>query len=90
MKKLNGLVEGTSFDQILELGSESTKAGQAALPPPIMAFEEAIQQQSGPGPVAGGYCGLLLRLALASLVRDILASLASDLSPYFLFSRNDT
>jgi len=52
VKKLNGLVEGTSFDQILELGSESTKAGQAALPPPIMAFEEAIQQQSGPGPVA--------------------------------------
>merc|ERR1712227_626715 len=45
VKKLNGLVEGTSFDQILDLGSvpDSNKSSSDH-PPTMMAFEESIQQ----------------------------------------------
>merc|ERR1719284_1582603 len=49
VKKLNGLVEGTSFDQILDLGSVAdTNKSQTEIPvsAPIMAFEESIQQQN--------------------------------------------
>jgi len=48
VKKLNGLVEGGSFDQILDLGdvADSNKALVPELPAPMMAFEESIQQQS--------------------------------------------
>ena len=49
VKKFNGVVEGSSFDQILDLNtvsvSDSNKA-QTDLPPPMMAFEESIQQQN--------------------------------------------
>jgi len=47
VKKLNGLVEGTSFDQILDLGSvpDSNKSSSDH-PPTMMAFEESIQQQT--------------------------------------------
>jgi len=47
VKKLNGVVEGDSFDQILDLStvSDSNKT-QTELPPPIMAFEESIQTQN--------------------------------------------
>jgi len=43
------LVEGTSFDQILDLGSVAdTNKSQTEIPvsAPIMAFEESIQQQN--------------------------------------------
>jgi len=50
VKKLNGLVEGSSFDQILDLGtvpdSNKTQSVSPGLPPPLMAFEESIQQQN--------------------------------------------
>lgn len=50
VKKMNGLVEGTSFDQILDLGSvedsRDTNKSQTEIPAPIMAFEESIQQQN--------------------------------------------
>merc|ERR1719225_1956874 len=48
VKKLNGLVEGGSFDQILDLGdvADSNKALVPELPAPMMAFEESIQHQS--------------------------------------------
>merc|ERR1719464_1764601 len=48
VKKLNGLVDGGSFDQILDLGdvADSNKALVPELPAPMMAFEESIQQQS--------------------------------------------
>merc|ERR1719277_368039 len=50
VKKLNGLVEGSSFDQILDLGtvpdSNKTQSVSSGLPPPLMAFEESIQQQN--------------------------------------------
>merc|ERR1712198_770234 len=47
VKKLNGLVEGTSFDQILDLGTvpDSNKSSSDH-PPTMMAFEESIQQQT--------------------------------------------
>jgi len=48
VKKLNGLVEGNSFDQILDLSdvADSNKGLVPELPAPMMAFEESIQQQS--------------------------------------------
>jgi len=47
VKKLNGVVEGDSFDQILDLSSVSdSNKTQTELPPPIMAFEESIQTQN--------------------------------------------
>merc|ERR1711973_146247 len=47
VKKLNGLVEGTSFDQILDLGTvpDSNKSSSDH-PTTMMAFEESIQQQT--------------------------------------------
>merc|ERR1719220_1517560 len=49
VKKFNGVMEGSSFDQILDLNtvavSDSNKA-QTEIPPPMMAFEESIQQQN--------------------------------------------
>ena len=55
VKKLNGLVEGGSFDQILDLGdvADSNKALVPELPAPMMAFEESIQQQSQSAATAG-------------------------------------
>merc|ERR1711936_607169 len=42
VKKLNGVVEGESFDQILDLtGVSDSNKSQPDLPPPIMAFEES-------------------------------------------------
>ena len=57
VKKLNGLVEGGSFDQILDLGdvADSNKALVPELPAPMMAFEESIQQQSQSAATAGRY-----------------------------------
>ena len=51
VKKSNGIVEGVSFDQILDLDSlpDSNKAetdGLVGLPTPIIAFEESITQQN--------------------------------------------
>eukprot|EP00092_Neocalanus_flemingeri_P017160 GFUD01018557.1.p1 GENE.GFUD01018557.1~~GFUD01018557.1.p1 ORF type:complete len:820 (-),score=260.55 GFUD01018557.1:470-2929(-) len=51
VKKSNGIVEGGSFDQILDLDSipDSNKAetdGLVGLPTPIIAFEESITQQN--------------------------------------------
>merc|ERR1712241_1669536 len=47
VKKLNGVVEGDSFEQIVDLSSVSdSNKTQTDIPPPIMAFEEAIQQQN--------------------------------------------
>eukprot|EP00090_Calanus_glacialis_P005848 TRINITY_DN1454_c0_g1_i6.p1 TRINITY_DN1454_c0_g1~~TRINITY_DN1454_c0_g1_i6.p1 ORF type:complete len:834 (-),score=302.11 TRINITY_DN1454_c0_g1_i6:501-3002(-) len=51
VKKSNGVVEGVSFDQILDLDSlpDSNKAetdGLVGLPTPIIAFEESITQQN--------------------------------------------
>jgi len=51
VKKSNGIVEGGSFDQILDLGSmpDSNKAEMddlMGLPKPIIAFEESITQQN--------------------------------------------
>merc|ERR1719318_484536 len=51
VKKSNGVVEGVSFDQILDLVSlpDSNKAetdGLVGLPTPIIAFEESITQQN--------------------------------------------
>merc|ERR1711953_55458 len=50
VKKFNGVVEGSSFDQILDLNtvsvSDSNKAQTELPPPPMMAFEESIQQQN--------------------------------------------
>jgi len=47
VKKFNGVVEGSSFDQILDLNtvSDSNKT-QTDIPPPMMAFEESIQQHN--------------------------------------------
>ena len=55
VKKLNGLVEGGSFDQILDLGdvADSNKGLVPELPTPMMAFEESIQQQSQSAATAG-------------------------------------
>ena len=55
VKKLNGLVEGGSFDQILDLGdvADSNKGLAPELPTPMMAFEESIQQQSQSAATAG-------------------------------------
>ena len=55
VKKLNGLVEGGSFDQILDLGdvADSNKGLVPELPAPMMAFEESIQQQSQSAATAG-------------------------------------
>ena len=55
VKKLNGLVEGGSFDQILDLGdvADSNKALVPELPAPMMAFEESIQHQSQSAATAG-------------------------------------
>lgn len=51
VKKSNGIVEGVSFDQILDLDTlpDSNKAeteGLVGLPTPIIAFEESITQQN--------------------------------------------
>merc|ERR1712050_368414 len=51
VKKSNGIVEGVSFDQILDLDTlpDSNKAetdGLVGMPTPIIAFEESITQQS--------------------------------------------
>jgi len=51
VKKSNGIVEGGSFDQILDLDSipDSNKAetdGLVGLPTPIIAFEESLTQQN--------------------------------------------
>jgi len=47
VKKFNGVVEGSSFEQIVDLSSVSdSNKTQTDIPPPIMAFEEAIQQQN--------------------------------------------
>merc|ERR1712126_644550 len=54
VKKLNGLVEGSSFDQILDLGSvpdsNKTQSVSPGLPPPLMAFEESVIQQQNNNP----------------------------------------
>ena len=57
VKKLNGLVEGGTFDQILDLGAvpDSNKGLVPELPAPMMAFEESIQQQSNSAATAGKY-----------------------------------
>jgi len=45
VKKFNGVVEGSSFDQIVDLTSVSdSNKTQTDIPPPIMAFEETLQQ----------------------------------------------
>merc|ERR1712142_440583 len=51
VKKSNGIVDGVSFDQILDLDTlpDSNKAetdGLVGMPTPIIAFEESITQQS--------------------------------------------
>jgi len=51
VKKSNGIVEGVSFDQILDLDTlpDSNKAeteGLVGMPTPIIAFEESITQQN--------------------------------------------
>jgi len=51
VKKSNGVVEGVSFDQILDLDTlpDSNKAeteGLVGMPTPIIAFEESITQQN--------------------------------------------
>ena len=61
VKKLNGLVEGGTFDQILDLGAvpDSNKGLVPELPAPMMAFEESIQQQSNSAATDGKYLVLL-------------------------------
>jgi len=51
VKKSNGIVDGVSFDQILDLDTlpDSNKAeteGLVGMPTPIIAFEESITQQN--------------------------------------------
>jgi len=48
VKKSNGLVEGVSFDQILDLDTlpDSNKAETEGMPTPLIAFEESITQQN--------------------------------------------
>ena len=48
VKKSNGLVEGVSFDQILDLDTlpDSNKAETEGMPTPLIAFEECITQQN--------------------------------------------
>merc|ERR1712083_233936 len=48
VKKSNGIVEGVSFDQILDLDTlpDSNKAETEGMPTPLIAFEESITQQN--------------------------------------------
>merc|ERR1712183_773980 len=47
VKKSNGIVEGGSFDQILDPDSNKAQTdGLVGLPTPIIAFEESITQQN--------------------------------------------
>ena len=73
VKKLNGLVEGNSFDQILDLSdvADSNKGLVPELPAPMMAFEESIQQQSNSAATAGKYL-VLLKLWSSVLVVKLL------------------
>ena len=92
VKKLNGLVEGGSFDQILDLSdvADSNKGLVPELPAPMMAFEESIQQQSQSAATAGTY--LLVSLAQV-VVRLVLADLLDTalMMPFYIFSsRNET
>ena len=97
VKKMNGLVEGTSFDQILDLGSvedsRDTNKSQTEIPAPIMAFEESIQQQNNNN-TAGTTNGYF---HLNNIVKGILAQMLKELVflsireiPSLVFSRNDT
>ena len=96
VKKMNGLVEGTSFDQILDLGSVEdsldTNKSQTEIPAPIMAFEESIQQQNN-----NNTAGTNKYLNLNTIVKGILAQMLKELVflsirefPSLVFSRNDT
>ena len=92
VKKLNGLVEGGSFDQILDLSdvADSNKGLVPELPAPMMAFEESIQQQSQSAATAGRY--LLVSLAQV-VVRIVIADLLDTalMMPFYIFlSRNET
>ena len=92
VKKLNGLVEGGSFDQILDLSdvADSNKGLVPELPAPMMAFEESIQQQSQSAATAGTY--LLVSLAQV-VVRLVLTDLLDTalMIPFYIFSsRNET
>merc|ERR1719317_1264189 len=62
VKKSNGIVEGVSFDQILDLDTlpDSNKAeteGLVGLPTPIIAFEESITQQNNTADLLSRYLG---------------------------------
>ena len=79
VKKMNGLVEGTSFDQILDLGSVEdsldTNKSQTEIPSPIMAFEESIQQQNN-NTTAGTATYLII---LDTIVRRALGQMLKEL-----------
>ena len=90
VKKLNGLVEGGSFDQILDLGdvADSNKSLVPEMPAPMMAFEESIQSQSQSAATAGTYHPLILNLThvvIQLLLTDLIHS-----ALYIFSSRNET
>ena len=79
VKKLNGLVEGSSFDQILDLGtvpdSNKTQSVSPGLPPPLMAFEESIQQQNNNPTGAYEYFQLLFSVLAKQVLTDLVQSI---------------
>ena len=90
VKKLNGLVEGGSFDQILDLSdvADSNKGLVPELPPPMMAFEESIQQQSQSAATAGRYLTSLTQVVIRLVLADLLNS--ALVMPFYIFSsRNE-
>ena len=80
VKKLNGLVEGSSFDQILDLGSvpdsNKTQSVSPGLPPPLMAFEESVIQQQNNTP-AGAY--LYFRYLFSALAKQVVTDLVQSI-----------
>ena len=87
------MVEGTSFDQILDLGSVAdTNKSQTEIPvsAPIMAFEESIQQQNNNNTAAGTTSFLVFKEVLGQVLKELLFLSILDLPLDLVFSRNDT